>query len=293
MFKYYLPIIFLVFIFSSTQMSLLADGNVNGYLDCPCPLILAHQGASNHLPANTIDAFQKALDNGADIIELGIWRSRDNVWVVVHDKNLKNITGVDRNVNELTFEEILSLDAGFNFQDHYGSYLYRNKDYRIPSLESVFKHFNEYRINIEIKEKSITGLSSLIELINGYKMDKRVLVVSRTYRVINHFRSLSNNKIFTGASYIDALITKLFAHRVGYDLPYTAAQLPFYSPLVRYLGYVDQEWIESIQSKGQFVHFWTVDDPDDIQEAIILGADGIISNEPGRVYKILGSMGMR
>ena len=111
--------------------------------------------------------------------------------------------------------------------------------------------------------------------------------------MIDHFRSQSNNKIFTGASNIDALRTKLFAHRTGYDLPYTAVQLPFYSPLVRYLGYVDQEWIESIQSKGQFVHFWTVDDPDDIQQDIIMGVYGIISNEPGRVYKILGSMGMR
>ena len=233
------------------------------------------------------------MDHGADIIELDIWKSRDNICVVADDRDLKNITGFERNVNELTFEEIRILDAGFNFQDLDGSYLYRNKDYRIPSLENVFNHFNEHRFNIEIKEKSITGLSSLIELINAYKMDKRVLVVSRSYRVIDYFRGLSNNKIFTGASYIDALRTKLFSHRAGYDLPYTAAQLPFYSPLVRYLGYMDQEWIESIQSKGQFVHFWTVDDADDIQEAIILGADGIISNEPGRVYKILGSMGMR
>ena len=116
----------------------------------------------------------------------------------------------------------------------------------------MFKHFNESRINIKIKEKSITGLSSLIDLINEYKMDKRVLVESLSYQVIAHFRGLSNNKIFTGASYIDALRTKLFAHRTGYDLPYTAAQLPFYSPLVRYLGYVGQEWIESIQSKGNF-----------------------------------------
>ena len=128
-------------------MHLLADGNVNGYLDCPCPLILAHQGASKELPANTIGAFQKALEHGADIIELDIWRRRDNVWVVVYDRNLKNITLVDRNVNELTFEEILYSDAGFNFKDYDGSYPYRNKDYRSPSLGKVFKDFNEYRID--------------------------------------------------------------------------------------------------------------------------------------------------
>ena len=77
-------------------MHLLADGNVNGYLDCPCPLILAHQGASNQLPANTIDAFQKALGHGADIIELDIWRRRDNVWVVVSG-NKNEMTDFDKN----------------------------------------------------------------------------------------------------------------------------------------------------------------------------------------------------
>ena len=111
--------------------------------------------------------------------------------------------------------------------------------------------------------------------------------------MIDHFRSQSNNKIFTGASYIDALRTIVFGYRAGYDFPYTAAQLPISIPLVRYLYSVDKGWIGSIQNNGQLVHLWTLYDPGDIQQAIILGAYGIISNEPDRVYKILGLLGMR
>ena len=77
----YLIIINILFI------SLIIGSNkkANSYFDCPCPHIIAHQGASLDLPPNTIEAFQLALDHGADIIELDIWRSMDGVWVVIHD----------------------------------------------------------------------------------------------------------------------------------------------------------------------------------------------------------------
>ena len=97
----------------------------DGYFDCPCPLILAHQGAANVLPGNTVEAFQLAFDQGANIIELDIWRTKDNVWAVVHDRILERITGTDRNVNELTFQEIQSLDDGYTFQNSEGKFPYR------------------------------------------------------------------------------------------------------------------------------------------------------------------------
>lgn len=189
----------------------------DGYFDCPCPLILAHQGAANDLPGNTVEAFQLAFDQGANIIELDIWRTKDNVWAVVHDRNLERITGTDRNVNELTFQEIQSLDAGYTFQNSEGKFPYRGKNFKIPSLEAVFRNFNHNRINIEIKEKSVGGLNDLIRLINAYNMNNKVLVVSRSYRVISRFRSLTRNKIPTGASFIDAIKSRLFGQVSEYE----------------------------------------------------------------------------
>ena len=78
-----------------------------------------------------------------------------------------------------------------------------------------------------------------------------------------------------------------------YEFPYKAAQLPYYNRLARYLGYMDKEWIKSLQKKNRFVHYWTVDNPDDIKDIISLGADGIITNDPEKVHGILKSMGIR
>ena len=66
--------------------------NRKPYFDCPCPQIIAHQGSSLELPPNTVEAFELALKQGADIIELDIWQTKDGEWVVVHDENLLKIT---------------------------------------------------------------------------------------------------------------------------------------------------------------------------------------------------------
>ena len=170
----YLLIVYIIF----TNLIIGSENEGGSYFDCPCPHIIAHQGSSLDLPPNTLEAFQLALDQGADIIELDIWRSKDGTWVVIHDRNLSRITGVNKDISKLTFEEIQSLDAGYNFSDSSGNYLYRNKGYKIPSLEQVFKQFNNEKINIEIKTVSKLGLSDLVQMIKKYQMEKKVLVVS-------------------------------------------------------------------------------------------------------------------
>ena len=84
---------FILIALMAASLDLKANGRTDGgYFDCPCPRILAYQGAANDLPGNTVEAFQLAFDQGANIIELDIWRTKDNVWAVAHDRNLERIT---------------------------------------------------------------------------------------------------------------------------------------------------------------------------------------------------------
>ena len=119
----------------------------------------------------------------------------DGVWVVIHDRNLLRITGVNKDITQMSFEEIQSLDAAYNFSDSSGNYLYRNKGYRIPSLEEVFKQFKNEKINIEIKDNRKLGLSDLVELIKKYDMEKKTLFISSHYSVIKEFRKISKIKL--------------------------------------------------------------------------------------------------
>ncbi|MEC7849650.1 MAG: glycerophosphodiester phosphodiesterase family protein [Candidatus Neomarinimicrobiota bacterium] len=285
----YLLIINIIF----TNLIIGSENEDESYFDCPCPHIIAHQGSSLDLPPNTLEAFHLALDHGADIIELDIWRSKDGTWVVIHDRNLSRITGVNKDITKLTFEEIQSLDAGYNFSDSSGNYLYRNKGYKIPSLEQVFKQFNNEKINIEIKTVSKLGLSDLVQLIKKYQMEKKVLVVSFSYNVIKKFRKISNNQIATAASKSDIMRMIYFGKLPWYKIRFDAFQIPFYSKKVERYGLKNTEWIGKMRSKGMEVHYWTVDNSEDIKKAFSIGAGGVITNKPKIAYDLLVQMGKR
>ena len=66
------------------------------------PTITAHRGDSHNAPENTLAAFQSAIDNQTDCIELDVQQTKDHVIVVVHDTNLKRLTGVNQHVSDLT-----------------------------------------------------------------------------------------------------------------------------------------------------------------------------------------------
>ena len=285
----YLLIVYIIF----TNLIIGSENEGGSYFDCPCPRIIAHQGSSLDLPPNTLEAFQLALDQGADIIELDIWRSKDGTWVVIHDRNLSRITGVNKDITKLTFEEIQLLDAGYNFSDSSGNYLYRNKGYKIPSLEQVFKQFNNEKINIEIKTVSKLGLSDLVEMIKKYQMEKKVLVVSFSYNVIKKFRKISNNQIATAASKSDIMRMIYFGKLPWYKIRFDAFQMPFYSKKVERYGLKNTEWIGKMRSKGMEVHYWTVDNSEDIKKAFSIGAGGVITNKPKIAYDLLVQMGKR
>ena len=268
--------------------------NRKPYFDCPCPQIIAHQGSSLELPPNTVEAFQLALKQGADIIELDIWRTEDGEWVVVHDENLLKITGINKNVGELTLSEINSLDAGYGFyKNNYGDVTLRNKKYQIPTLERIFKIFPNEKINIEIKDPDLSGLSSFIDLINKYKAIDNILVVSSHYGVIKKFRRMTEYQIATAASRNDIKNMMFWSWWPFYKFRFDAFQLPFYSKTVEKYGMNNVKWVKDKQEKQLEVHYWTIDNTTDIKNVISIGANGIITNRPGVVYDILKVQGRR
>jgi len=268
--------------------------NRKPYFDCPCPQIIAHQGSSLELPPNTVEAFELALKQGADIIELDIWRTKDGEWVVVHDENLLKITGINKNVGELTLSEINSLDAGYGFyKNNYGDVALSNKKYQIPTLERIFKIFPNEKINIEIKDPDLSGLSSFIDLINKYKAIDNILVVSSHYGVIKKFRRMTEYQIATAASRNDIKSMMFWSWWPFYKFRFDAFQLPFYSKTVEKYGMNNVKWVKDKQEKQLEVHYWTIDNTTDIKNVISIGANGIITNRPGVVYDIFKGQGRR
>jgi len=275
-------------------LNVLFSQNSKPYFDCPCPHIIAHQGSSLELPPNTIEAFELALNQGADIIELDIWRTKDGTWVVNHDENLLRITGIDKDVGELTFLEINSLDAGYGFyKNNPVPTGFSNKQYQIPSLEEIFKTFSNEKINIEIKDSNLSGLTSLVDLINEYKMSEKILIVSPHYSIIKKFRKMTSYQIATAASRRDIKSMMYWSWLPFYQYKFDAFQIPFFSETVKKYSMNLSPWIKDKQNKGLEVHYWTIDKTADVKQSILIGTNGIITNKPKVVYDVLKNLGKR
>ena len=88
---------------------------------------IAHRGTTIFAPENTLPALEKAIELGAEYVEIDVRYSSDNVPVLIHDPEVDRTTNGSGNVGELTLAELKQLDAGFWFGDEFAGT-------RIPTL---------------------------------------------------------------------------------------------------------------------------------------------------------------
>ena len=136
----------------------------------PVPLVIAHRGASAAAPENTIAAFERALTDGADAIQLDVHLSRDDHPVVIHDPTLERTTNGSGPVRGHTMRELKRLDAG----------AWRGAAFagqRLQTLQEVLERFRgRTKFWIELKggpdlypdvEERIVGLVEVYDVIDG------------------------------------------------------------------------------------------------------------------------------
>src|SRR5690554_5174035 len=148
--------------------------------------IIAHRGASNIAPENTMIAFQKAYQIGADGVEFDVHLTRDGKPVVIHDERVDRTTNGIGYVKSLTLSEIKKLDAGSYFHPNYS-------EEKILTLEETLDLVKNFKIiNIEIKNNLLEykGIEEKVtNIIRDKKMEQKVICSS-----FNHFSMLKIKK---------------------------------------------------------------------------------------------------
>lgn len=165
------------------------------------PLVIAHQGGEHLAPSNTLTAFLQAMELGVDVIELDIHMTKDGHLVAIHDDTVDRTTDGTGRVNDLTLEEIKSLDAGYYFQDDKGEHPYRGQGIEIPTLEEIFNAIPNMKWNIEIKDTNNPELHDEIvkrfwQIIQDYGLEKDVLIASFNHEIIKKVQEVSRGEAF-------------------------------------------------------------------------------------------------
>ena len=136
-------------------------------------MIFAHRGASGICFENTISAFEEAVRQKADGIEIDVQLTADGVPVIVHDVDLYRIAGIRRSISSLYLSELENIKIGKKFL----RYLF---GHRIPTLREIvsFCELNSVALNIELKETVSERPESLKEILEMAMVLDRVHISS-------------------------------------------------------------------------------------------------------------------
>ena len=129
---------------------------MNPLLDVPARPVFAHPGASGYAPENTLHAFELALQQGADALELDVRLTRDGAAVVMHDETVDRTTSLSGPVRSHTLAELRLGDAGAWFTPDRGrTHPFAGAGVRVPTLAEVLWSFPSVPVLIEVKEPEV------------------------------------------------------------------------------------------------------------------------------------------
>lgn len=254
------------------------------------PLVIAHRGGAGIAPENTLFAFKRSAELGADVLELDVRSTIDGEFVVIHDATVNRTTDGTGAVSEMTFDEIRKLDAGFRWTNDGGkTFPFRGKDIKIPTLREVFETFPDIKINIEPKHAAPSPVKPLCDLINEFKRADKVIVGTFNNEVLENFRQTCKS-VATSAnpSEVSFFLAK---YKLGLSESYSPEMQVLQIPeKLGSLQIVTEDYIKAAHARNLDVHVWTIDDIEDMKRLIELKVDGIMTNYPDRLLQLLGNM---
>jgi glycerophosphoryl diester phosphodiesterase len=237
-------------------------------------LNLAHRGANTLAPENTIVAFRKAVEVGADGIEFDVQLSKDAVAVVIHDEKLERTTDGSGLVKDYTLAELQRLDAGKWFADEFAGA-------RIPTLDQVLDTFagSDLVFNIELKSGIILypGLEeTVLKAVTARKLEDKAIISSFNHYSLVTCREL-NQEVRIGMLYVAGL----------YEPWNYARSLGCYSvhPLFYHLQH--PELVTGFREHNLPIYTWTVNETAYMEMMVAGGIEAIITDRPQDLKNII------
>lgn len=231
--------------------------------------ITAHRGSSLRAPENTLAAIELAIAEGADYAEIDVQETADGVVVVIHDRELKRVTGVKRDIWDVSYAELSELDAGSWFSEEFA-------DQRIPSLqETIDTARGRIKLNIELKfnsrEEALAART--VELIRRNGVGDEVILTSLDYQ------GLSEAGRLDPSLKLGFIVARSVGNPWGLDVDFLSVETRL----------VDAATSRRAHNAGKQVHVWSVNDPLEMSRLIDLGVDNIITDDPVVAREVLRS----
>ncbi|GAA4565605.1 glycerophosphodiester phosphodiesterase [Micromonospora coerulea] len=293
-------------------------GSSNPWLDTRF-LHIAHQGGESEAPSNTMYAYRRAVVGGADMLELDVHSTADDVLVAIHDATADRTTNGTGSIRDMTYREVRRLDAAYNFvpgrnalpglppesyplrgirtHDRTPPRGYQANDFSIPSLHQVLTTFRDVPISIEIKgtndadtESFLHNARLLATLLKQTHRTQNMIVTSFNDLSVAEFHRLAPEVALAPGM---AGLTNYFLAGVPPIDGTVALQVP-----VQFQGIpvATPAFIARAHADGYAVHVWfsgTAPEDEPTYNALIDAcADGLMSSWPTLLERILNERGI-
>jgi glycerophosphoryl diester phosphodiesterase len=232
--------------------------------------IIAHRGAAAVAPENTLAAFESAIEAGADWVELDVLETADGEVVVVHDRDLMRVAGVNLEIADATYAELREIDVGSWFGPEFG-------DQRVPLLAEALETCRD-RIGVVIELKYFGRDERLeervVEIVEALGMESQIVVMSLNHDAIRLMRSLR-------PGWRLGLITAVaIGNLTTVDADFLAINGGLATPL----------FLRSAHAAGKDAYVWPIYDAVEKARMTGRGADGLITNDPALGRHVLAQL---
>lgn len=241
------------------------------------PIVIAHRGCSDEAPENSLAAFRKAIDAGANMIELDVRLSADHHFTVFHDVRLQRTSNGRGPLNNFGAAALTQFDNGSWFSSKF------SKE-RIPLLADVFPLVKEGTLlNIEIKPDVIstngtTAAAILLELARKARVLSRIIFTSFNHKIVKEIKSLD-----------DSVVSGIIYHPLTNfrKSPAQLAALAHADVFVCSKYQVNGDVVADAQKSGYKVYVYGIKTERDVKRMLHLDVEGMITNNPLFVQKTI------
>ncbi len=262
-------------------------GRQHPYFSLPTPWLIAHRGGSLEAPENTLEAFERAAALGAVAIETDVHLSADGVVMVFHDDDTARITGVPGTIEARTLAELQALDAGWGFTPDGGrTFPWRGKGVRIPTLADALARFPQLRFNVEAKGDEPELAEALARVLEAAGREGSACVGAAHLK-----QSLRLKERLPGyARFLPTALAAPHFFGLSWLLPARLKDFDLAAVPIRQFG-IPVIWpyvVSHFHRRGMAIQVWTVDEAHDMRTLLDRGVDGVMSDRPTLLKKVMG-----
>lgn len=244
------------------------NGSALEYMNLEDIRVTSHRGYSHSVPENTLAAVSKAIAEKADYVEVDIRVTKDGELVLLHDPSLKRTTGLNKNIWDMTYEQVSALDAGSWFGKEFTGT-------KIPTLRELFELCKgQIKINMDLKYRNDSEdlVPKVTALIAEYDMQKQCIITSTSLHCLKEVKEAAPE---IRAGYITYGIYRSICQSDTIDFFSMKSNL------------VTKNIVNEVHRNGKKVLVWTVNTRSEVERLKRLGVDNIITDNPAYVREIL------